>query len=153
VPAGVSPFVEELNTMMIKKAKVMVLSALCVLAAIAATFARQVDIPWFTIDGGGGTTKTTDGVFELCGTIGQPDAGTLTAGSFTLSGGLRVRLATPDIDGDGDVDLDDFAEFAPCQAGPDGSLPEGCGSRDLDGDADVDLKDFSNFQKSFTGQS
>lgn len=138
--------------MMAKKAAVMILSTLCVFAVIAATFPQQVDIPWFTIDAGGGTMTSADHVLKLYGTIGQPDAGTLTGGAFTLSGGFRVRFATPDIDGDGDVDLDDYAEFAPCQTGPDGPLSESCGWRDLDGDSDVDLKDFSNFQNSFTGQ-
>jgi hypothetical protein len=112
----------------------------------------EPEIDWFTIDGGGGTMRTSDNVLELRGTIGQPDAGTLTAGAYTLSGGVRVRFATPDTDGDGDVDLDDYAGFALCETGPDGSLPESCGWKDLDGDADVDLKDFFSFQKSFTGQ-
>ena len=137
---------------MIGRSKLATSGVLCVLLSIAGVHGGQIDIPWFTIDAGGGTSESADGVLDLRGTIAQPDAGTLSSTSFTLAGGFRIRFATPDIDGDGDVDLDDYAEFAPCQAGPDGSLPAGCGSRDLDGDGDVDLKDFSNFQKSFTGQ-
>ena len=45
------------------------------------------DLTWNTIDGGGGTS--TGGVYSLSGTIGQPDAGTLTGGgTYTLNGGF-----------------------------------------------------------------
>ncbi len=57
--------------------------ALCSVAAQAQDF----DLTWHTIDGGG-AMFTTAGAFELSGTIGQPDAGTVTAGPFTLSGGF-----------------------------------------------------------------
>jgi hypothetical protein len=40
----------------------------------------------FTVDGGGGTS--TGGTYTLSGTIGQPDAGRLRGGSFTLEGGF-----------------------------------------------------------------
>ena len=43
-------------------------------------------IDWYTVDGGGGTS--TGGVYSLSGTIGQPDAGTLTGGNFVLDGGF-----------------------------------------------------------------
>jgi hypothetical protein len=43
-----------------------------------STARAQFSIDWFTIDGGGGTS--TGGVFSVTGTIGQPDAGTLTNG-------------------------------------------------------------------------
>jgi hypothetical protein len=41
--------------------------------------------PW-TVDGGGGTS--TGGLFGLSGTAGQPDAGSLTGGIYTLVGGF-----------------------------------------------------------------
>jgi hypothetical protein len=43
-------------------------------------------IPWYTIDGGGGTS--TGGLFALQGTAGQPEAGTMTGGPYTLTGGF-----------------------------------------------------------------
>lgn len=46
----------------------------------------QYAIDWFTIDGGGGTS--TGGVYSVSGTIGQPDAGTMSGGPFTLQGGF-----------------------------------------------------------------
>ena len=137
---------------MIRKYRIAVFGAACILMSMAGVHGSQIDIPWFSIDAGGGMSESADGTLNVYGTIGQPDAGTLSSSSFTLVGGFVVRHPDADIDGDGDVDLDDFAEFAPCQAGPDGVIPEGCGSRDLDGDNDVDLKDFSNLQKSFSEQ-
>ena len=63
-----------------------------------------------------------------------------------------------DWDEDGDVDLDDFAEFPGCMSGPwdlvDWAMPsaECRGVFDFDGDADVDLRDFAAFQVLFGGQ-
>lgn len=55
------------------------------LMATVAT-AQNYAIDWFTIDGGGGTS--TGGVYVVSGTIGQPDAGTLSGGSYSLAGGF-----------------------------------------------------------------
>jgi hypothetical protein len=52
---------------------------------------QQYSINWFTIDGGGGTS--TGGVFSVSGTIGQPDAGVMTDGQFTLVGGFWGVIA------------------------------------------------------------
>jgi hypothetical protein len=56
------------------------------LAALASARAQSYSIDWFTIDGGGGTS--TGGVYSVSGTIGQPDAGTLSGGSYSLVGGF-----------------------------------------------------------------
>ena len=48
----------------------------------------QYSIDWHTIDGGGGTS--TGGVYSVSGTIGQPDAGTMSGGNYTLQGGFWV---------------------------------------------------------------
>ena len=45
------------------------------------------EITWYTIDGGGGMFST-GGSYSLGGTIGQPDAGTLSGGGYTLDGGF-----------------------------------------------------------------
>jgi hypothetical protein len=52
----------------------------------------QYSIDWFTIDGGGGTS--TGGVYSVSGTIGQPDAGTMSGGNFSLTGGFWSFLST-----------------------------------------------------------
>ncbi len=45
------------------------------------------DLTWNTIDGGG-AMFSTGGAYSLGGTIGQPDAGTLSGGAYTLAGGF-----------------------------------------------------------------
>jgi hypothetical protein len=50
--------------------------AVCVLLVCNSAFA-QYSIDWFTVDSGGGTTS--GGVYKITGTIGQPDAGSVTA--------------------------------------------------------------------------
>ncbi len=47
----------------------------------------QLDIPWFTVDSGG-CTFSTGAAFRLGGTCGQPDAGSLSADDYNLSGGF-----------------------------------------------------------------
>ncbi len=50
------------------------------------------DLSWNTI-GGGGTS--TGGGFELSGTIGQPDTGVMSGGSFVLAGGFWSAPPAP----------------------------------------------------------
>ena len=68
-------------------------------------------------------------------------------------------LKIGDVDGDDDVDLQDFAAFAGaegCQTAPGGPVdppmyaPE-CRCLDADDDGDIDLVDFGYFQRSFSG--
>jgi hypothetical protein len=64
---------------------------LAVLLALSFAFCRPAlaqsySIDWFTIDGGGGTS--TGGVYSVSGSIGQPDAGRMSGGPFTLEGGF-----------------------------------------------------------------
>jgi hypothetical protein len=54
-----------------------------------------------------------------------------------------------DTDGDGDVDLDDFASFPSCMAGPEVDVGTNCEKFDFDEDLDVDLADFALFQSYF----
>src|SRR5689334_3208390 len=56
------------------------------LALTGGAFAQSYSIDWFTIDGGGGTS--TGGVYSVSGTIGQPDAGALAGGSYSIAGGF-----------------------------------------------------------------
>jgi hypothetical protein len=48
--------------------------------------AQNFQMDWFTVDGGGGTS--TGGVYSVTGTVGQPDAGLMSGGNFTLRGGF-----------------------------------------------------------------
>jgi len=62
-----------------------------------------------------------------------------------------------DFNGDGDVDLDDFAELSPCLTAPCTQPPcvphlydsAACGRGDFDNDGDIDLTDFAVFQLNF----
>jgi hypothetical protein len=62
-----------------------------------------------------------------------------------------------DLDGDGDVDLGDFATFAVCFYGsavttpPPGCSTDEFADSDCDGDGDVDLGDFATFALNYTG--
>jgi hypothetical protein len=61
---------------------------LLLLARVAlAESEAGLDLFWNTVDGGGGTFST-GGAYSLGGTAGQPDAGLLTGGIYTVDGGF-----------------------------------------------------------------
>jgi hypothetical protein len=57
------------------------------------------DLSWSTVNGGGG--ESAGGGFRVVGTAGQPDAGTVSGGSFRVEGGfwggaaVRYRIYLP----------------------------------------------------------
>ena len=64
--------------------------AAAILAAAFASDAHAYDpVTWHSIDGGG-VAFASGGGYRLGATIGQPDAGTLAAGVFTLHGGFWI---------------------------------------------------------------
>ena len=81
------------------------LMAASVIRAAPDSPAGGLSIPWWTVDGGGGTSK--GGQFALSGTAGQPDAAAMSGGPYTLgsgfwngrvngvSGGLGTNLYVP----------------------------------------------------------
>lgn len=80
----------------------------------------------------------------------------------SADGTVRLYFGLPrpgDLDGDGDVDLDDLTALCTCLAGadvttpPPGVDPAQFASADLDGDGDVDLRDAAVFQGVFTGSA
>jgi len=73
-----------------QKTKALLLLLLLSLA-VPGVYAQNYSIDWFTIDGGGGTS--TGGVFSVSGTIGQPDAGHMSGGNYTLDGGFWGIIA------------------------------------------------------------
>ncbi|MCA9303304.1 MAG: hypothetical protein KC996_04205 [Phycisphaerales bacterium] len=81
----------------------------------AAQSGGPYEIVSYTIDGGG-TTNASGGVYDLGGTIGQPDAGmTMTGGSYSLTGGFWATVNTvtcaADFTGDGTLDIFDVFAF------------------------------------------
>ncbi|HNQ23776.1 MAG TPA: M14 family zinc carboxypeptidase [Phycisphaerae bacterium] len=87
------------------------------------------------------TMGTTDGGWTYCGW--NIDDIRLTSAECE---GLPA-----DYNGDGNVDLPDYAAFSDCLTGPDGGVLPGCAIFELTGDADVDLDDLAAFQRLFTG--
>ncbi len=65
----------------------MVLISLLLVAGAAYAQATGYTLPWWTADGGGGTSSAA-GSYTLSGTIGQPDAGSLSGGNYRLEGGF-----------------------------------------------------------------
>ena len=85
--------------------------------------------PWGNTVDGGGEMWSTGGSYDLGGTIGQPDAGQMSGGLYTLEGGFLAIAPTPpptadqiidgllgrdsatsnmDLNGDGVVDIADL---------------------------------------------
>ena len=60
---------------------------LLVVVSLASAQTGEWDLTWHTIDGGGARSGGGDR-FVLPGTMGQPDAGTLSGGVYTLHGGF-----------------------------------------------------------------
>ncbi|MBX3380391.1 MAG: DUF4082 domain-containing protein [Phycisphaeraceae bacterium] len=113
------------------------------------------DLSWFTIDCGGGTS--TNGLFFLSGTSGQPDAGRMTGPPyFSLVGGYwgaagAAPTCPADFNDDGLVDDEDFVLFANmynillCDAP---EMPPDCPG-DLNGDQEVNDEDFVIFANAY----
>ncbi len=64
----------------------LVLGLLLLVGSVVVWAAGGYDLSWWTVDGGGG--RSSGGAYTLRGTVGQPDAGEMTGGSFRLVGGF-----------------------------------------------------------------
>lgn len=67
--------------------------------ATTAPAGSGVELLKSTVDGGGG--RSAGGTLTLTGTIGQPDAGTLTGGALSLQGGFWAASGSDFIFKDG----------------------------------------------------
>lgn len=94
------------------------------------------------------TVPTASGVWYLH--VQGYNASHVANGTFDyeISAGRGVL---PDLDDDGDVDLDDFDLFHACVTGPAVEPSVNCKNRDFDGDDDVDLEDFGILQRCYSG--
>lgn len=129
------------TSMDIRYLAALLVAAACLAAAPSAhaQVGGDYDLSWNSISGGGG--RSTGG-FILTGTIGQSAPGTLSGGSYTLTGGF---LAAPpnkpgDIDGDGQVNIFDIFYIAEGWNTVEGE-PNFAPWCDLDGDGQVSIFD------------
>jgi hypothetical protein len=86
-----------------------------VVLAVSTASAQTFDLGWNTIDDGG-AMFSAGGVFELGGTIGQPDAGAMTGGIYELVGGFWSVPSGPaicrgDTNCDGQISYADINPF------------------------------------------
>ena len=103
-------------------------------------YGSNFDIPWHTVDGGGGASSS--GNFLLTGTIGQADASTVTmtgggfavTGGFWSGGGATAPPCPADVNNDNTVDVLDL--LAVLAVWGIASGPE-----DINGDGVVDVLD------------
>ena len=68
---------------------------------------------------------------------------------LVLCAGLVSAWGNGDHNGDGTIDLEDYAEMPGCMTGPGSALGTGCEVFDFDGDVDVDVSDLARFQRIF----
>jgi hypothetical protein len=76
---------------------------------------------------------------------GELDVAVASLGSdnLTVLWNRACRRLPGDLDGDGVIDLDDYAFFHGCLTGPRGGVEEGCALADIERDDDVDARDYS----------
>ncbi len=113
------------------------------LTLIGVALAQDYVIDWHTVDGGG-EMWSTGGSYDLGGTIGQPDAGVMTGGAYTLTGGfwaIPPCWCLADMNNDGQRNADDIQAFADCM------LANGvnCACADLQADGVLDMNDVDDF--------
>ena len=73
-----------------RRSRFVLAGGLTLLLAVAA-HAQNFTIDWWTTAAGG--NSSAGGNYTLTGTIGQPDAGKMSGGGFTLQGGFRSVVA------------------------------------------------------------
>ncbi len=118
----------------------MWMTALLLWAGASAQSGGPYDLSWWTIDGGG-VTFATGGVYNLGGTIGQPDASNaLAGGPYSLTGGFWFAPACVPTNGDVDANgcVDDADLLAVLFAfGQTGARPEDVNCDSVVDDADL----------------
>lgn len=123
-------------------ARSLLVLALGTLGAISVSANDGYHMTWHTIDCGGGQSSALG--YDLHGTIGQPDAGTMSGAGYTLDGGFWAGGGTQpqptclgDLNGDAMVDVSDLlillSAWGPCEQG-------NCVA-DTNGDTVVDVSD------------
>jgi O-glycosyl hydrolase len=119
------------------------------------SFARLADVPVSMALAN--LTIPPYSVVTLTGETAPPDPdgdGDIDLADYAILAGCLAGPQRPlsgDVTGDHAVDLDDFAAWRDCLGGPDATLSLSCNMMDLNADGRVDLADFEQFQTIFTG--
>ncbi|MHC4442009.1 MAG: CotH kinase family protein [Planctomycetota bacterium] len=87
----------------------------------------------------------TDGVGDVCDNCPN------TIPGATVDENGCPPVVSGDFDGDGDVDQNDYDDFALCSSGPAIPYTGDCAAKDFDSDNDVDQNDFAIFQRCYSG--
>ena len=66
------------------------LFTLCLIIVAVRASAQTYSIDWHSIDGGGGTS--TGAVYSVSGSVGQPDAGTMSGRLVTVGPAAQARV-------------------------------------------------------------
>jgi len=115
---------------------------------------------WWSWDFGNGSTSlvrhpthvyTVPGTYSVTLTVGT---GLGEPAALTRTAYIQVVAPNgPDLDGDNDVDINDFAVFQACLSGPAVEpVDPNCLKADFDSDSDVDQLDFGILQRCLSGQ-
>ena len=136
--------------MVTNKKRIGWLTGSVIVPVTAVVVAQEFEITRSTIDGGS-VMRSIGGDFELSATIGQPDAGVLSGGGLTLTGGFWFEEPPADCNSTGSVNLLDYGDLESCLSGPDAGVADGCECFDVNASGTVDLLDFAVAQTSFTG--
>jgi hypothetical protein len=124
-------------------------AALLLAGGVVASASAQLDLSWYTIDGGGVLLSDDGAGMTLSGTIGQFDAGRMTDGAgLTLLGGFWSTpfLCAGDVDGSGRVNIDDLGILL-SNFNTIGGATRDMG--DLDGDGNVNIIDLGELLANF----
>jgi hypothetical protein len=81
---------------------------IAIFALVPLAVGAQTDLSWNTI-AGGGATYSNGGTYSLGGTIGQGSAGTLSGGSYSLTGGFWAEARTGPVTLKGHCTLGSFS--------------------------------------------
>ncbi len=121
---------------------IRILMALLIVSAGVAA-ADDLVIDWYTVDGGG-EMRSSGGIFELSGTIGQPDAGEMQGEPYSLSGGFWAAppcWCLADMNNDGLRNGEDIQTFVDCMTGG----VSDCACADIETDSVLDIADVAMF--------
>lgn len=120
------------------------------------TYSVNVDAPWLDVTPAGGSVQSEPAEITLSGQTAGLKAGTYSTTIVVsspeainspqeISVLLTIQTVGPDLDGDADVDQEDFGLLQACYSGEGIAPADGCSAADFDGDDDVDVADFLIF--------